>query len=38
MKAKIKARWWSKDLQEKFGEFGSVHDLPDDKVPAERIE
>ena len=30
MKAKIKARWWSKDLQEKFGEFGSVHDLPDD--------
>jgi REP element-mobilizing transposase RayT len=27
MKAKIKARWWKTDLQEKFGEFGSVHNF-----------
>jgi len=24
MKARIKARWWNADLQEKFGELGSV--------------
>ena len=30
MKAKIKARWWNTDLQEKFGEFGSIHDFPND--------
>lgn len=30
MKARVIARWWNKDLQEKFGEYGSVHDLPDD--------
>jgi hypothetical protein len=28
MKAKIKARWWNTDFQKKFGEFGSVHNLP----------
>jgi hypothetical protein len=30
MKAKIKARWWNADFQKKFGEFGSVHDFPND--------
>ena len=28
MKAKITARWWNEDLQKKFGESGSVHNLP----------
>jgi len=30
MKARVIARWWNTDFQKRFGEFGSVHDLPDD--------
>ena len=30
MKAKIKARWWNENFKNRFGEFGSVHDFPND--------
>ena len=30
MKAKVTAWHWDKDLQEKFGERGSVYDFPKD--------
>jgi len=28
MKAKIKARWWNEGFKAKFGEYGSIHNLP----------
>ena len=30
MKVRIKSRYWDNDLKEKFGEEGSIHNLPDD--------